>query len=76
MTNVVLKTEKHEYYANYNLPYLIGDWFHLDDKGKSVDENNIIYDASAKDGKYIKPNKPETSTPALQLVLPHQLMKK
>ncbi|QWG87379.1 hypothetical protein [Bacillus mycoides] len=59
LLNVVLKTEKHEYYANYDIPGLIGDWLHLDDKGKSVAENNIIYDASAKDGKYIKP---ETST--------------
>lgn len=70
LLNVVLKTEKHEYYANYNLPGLIGDWLHLDDKGKSVAENNIIYDASAKDGKYIKPvkpdtlNKPESSNPS------------
>lgn len=66
MLNVVLKTEKHEYYANYNLPGLIGDWLHLDDKGKSVAENNIIYDASAKDGKYIRPENsspsPSTST--------------
>lgn len=60
--NVVLKTDKHEYYANYNLPYLIGDWLHLDDKDKSADEKNIIYDASAKDGKYIKPIK--NSTPS------------
>ncbi|HDR6255765.1 hypothetical protein COJ38_29970 [Bacillus cereus] len=66
LLNVVLKTEKHEYYANYNLPGLIGDWLHLDDKGKSVAENNIIYDASAKDGKYIRPENsspsPSTST--------------
>ncbi|PDZ33681.1 membrane lipoprotein lipid attachment site-containing protein [Bacillus toyonensis] len=60
--NVVLKTDKHEYYANYDLPYLIGDWLHLDDKDKSADEKNIIYDASAKDGKYIKPIK--NSTPS------------
>lgn len=60
--NVVLKTDKHEYYANYDLPYLIGDWLHLDDKDKSADEKNIIYDASAKDGKYIKPTK--NSTPS------------
>ncbi|SDL62967.1 hypothetical protein SAMN04487922_1564 [Bacillus toyonensis] len=60
--NVVLKTDKHEYYANYDLPYLIGDWLRLDDKDKSADEKNIIYDASAKDGKYIKPIK--NSTPS------------
>ncbi|PEF77654.1 hypothetical protein [Bacillus toyonensis] len=60
--NVVLKTDKHEYYANYDLPYLIGDWLCLDDKDKSADEKNIIYDASAKDGKYIKPIK--NSTPS------------
>ncbi|RWS39043.1 hypothetical protein EKA14_26450 [Bacillus mycoides] len=65
--NVVLKTDKHEYYANYDLPYLIGEWLHLDDKDKSADEKNIIYDASAKDGKYIKPdtlNKPASSSPS------------
>ncbi|MEK4931706.1 MULTISPECIES: membrane lipoprotein lipid attachment site-containing protein [Bacillus] len=65
--NVVLKTDKHEYYANYNLPDLTGDWLHLDDKDKSADEKNIIYDASAKDGKYIKPdtiNKPASSSPS------------
>ncbi|PEJ61667.1 hypothetical protein CN906_24130 [Bacillus toyonensis] len=60
--NVVLKTDKHEYYANYDLPYLIGDWLRLDDKDKSADEKNIIYDASAKDGKYIKPIKNSTSS--------------
>ncbi|MFD6509237.1 hypothetical protein [Bacillus sp. NPDC060175] len=66
LINVVLKTDKHEYYANYDLPGLIGGWLHLDDKDKSVAENNIIYDASAKDGKYIKPESsnpsPSTST--------------
>ncbi|MFH7834755.1 hypothetical protein [Bacillus luti] len=65
--NVVLKTDKHEYYANYDLPGLIGEWLRLDDKGKSADEKNIIYDASAKDGKYIKPdisNQPASSNPS------------
>ncbi|MEK4894217.1 hypothetical protein MHH74_29775 [Bacillus sp. FSL M7-0996] len=64
LLNVVLKTEKHEYYSNYDLPGLIGVWLHLDDKDKSFAENNIIYDASAKDGKYIKPesSKPSPST--------------
>ncbi|EEL19787.1 hypothetical protein COM33_25235 [Bacillus toyonensis] len=64
LLNVVLKTDKHEYYANYNLPYLIGDWLHLDDKDKSADEKNIIYDASAKDGKYIEPTKNSTPSPS------------
>ncbi|SCB68913.1 hypothetical protein [Bacillus mycoides] len=66
LLNVVLKTERHEYYTNYDLPGLTGEWLHLDDKGKSVAESNIIYDASAKDGKYIKPESsnpsPSTST--------------
>ncbi|MBC6972438.1 hypothetical protein H9I32_08445 [Bacillus sp. Xin] len=55
--NVVLQTEKHEYYTYYSNS--IGDQLHLDDKDKSYIERNIIYDASAKDGK---PVKPETST--------------
>lgn len=64
--NIVLKTEKHEYYTSYNYNTSVGDKLHLDDKDKNYTESNIIYDASAKDGKYIKPENsspsPSTST--------------
>lgn len=63
--SVVLQTEKHEYYTYYSNS--VGDKLHLDDKGESFNGNNIIYDASAKDGKYIKPNttnRPASSNPS------------
>ncbi|MGH0437592.1 hypothetical protein ACQVOM_25845 [Bacillus basilensis] len=60
--SIVLKTEKHEYYAFYNYSTSVGDQLHLDDKDKSYIESNIIYDASAKDGIPVKPVKTETST--------------
>ncbi|PGT18631.1 membrane lipoprotein lipid attachment site-containing protein [Bacillus cereus] len=67
LLSIVLKTEKHEYYTYYNYNTSVGDVLHLDDKDKSFIERNIIYDASAKDGKYIKTdtiNKPESSNPS------------
>ncbi|MCP1122756.1 hypothetical protein NKR74_05305 [Bacillus sp. 3103sda1] len=64
--NIVLKTEKHEYYTNYNPSGLVGDWLHLDDKDKS--ENNIIYDAGTKDGKYVKPGEIEQSNTSTSTV--------
>lgn len=60
--NIVLKTEKHEYYTTYNYNTLVGDKLYLDDKDKSFLESNIIYDASTKDGIPAKPVKTETST--------------
>ncbi|MES5896554.1 hypothetical protein [Bacillus cereus group sp. RP43] len=60
--SIVLKTEKHEYYASYNYYTSVGDQLHLDDKDKGYIESNIIYDASAKDGIPVKPVKTETST--------------
>ncbi|EEL05468.1 NADH dehydrogenase subunit 2 [Bacillus cereus BDRD-ST196] len=62
LLNIVLKTEKHEYYAYYGYLSSIDGELHLDDKDKSFLESNIIYDASTKDGKPIKPVKTETST--------------
>ncbi|MCU5656421.1 hypothetical protein OCF56_21305 [Bacillus mycoides] len=66
LLSVVLQTEKHEYYTYYSFGS-VGDQLHLDDKDKSFLENNIIYDASAKDEKYIKPdtiNKSKSSNPS------------
>ncbi|MGG4305983.1 hypothetical protein ABEW59_24940 [Bacillus wiedmannii] len=60
--NIVLKTEKHEYYTTYNYNTLVRDKLYLDDKDKSFLESNIIYDASTKDGIPAKPVKTETST--------------
>lgn len=59
--SVTLNTEKHEYYTYYSYIHSVGDQLHLDDKDKSFIETNIIYDASAKDGK---PIKPENSNPS------------
>ncbi|AJH80282.1 hypothetical protein FOC88_27460 (plasmid) [Bacillus thuringiensis] len=62
LLSIVLKTEKHEYYAYYGYLSSIDGELHLDDKDKSFLESNIIYDASTKDGIPVKPVKTETST--------------
>ncbi|MEH7236434.1 hypothetical protein [Bacillus sp. JJ1562] len=52
--NIILNTSKHVYHSNYNLPGLTF-YLHKDDLDKDWDEQNIIYDPTSKDGKYVDP---------------------